>query len=295
MIMTFKDFFHLIYIGGYFKTQDVFLLDLLKGSVDCTEGISFSKSALNRYIQGYSIDTLVEALVQAKYSVKNISDYIKSLYGTCHKDTKTYNARYGNKNYKEALFDIVNKKYDDITEDNMAETLAKCFFNIIDERHTAIMLSKASENCDKDNVISSYIITNDEKTAIRNICGIINTGLNELNDIAHELYVLFSIIHNYNNEDHKWRIRRWRSVNKNQALYNEKHNELQSHCTAILKILKTKGALNTSIKTICDIAEDFCDNKYIFTKDGFDYDALKTVQTKFDDNCKLLLEYLEKA
>lgn len=186
----------------------------------------------------------------------------------------------------------VNEDDIDIVSEAIADYYSSLIKRATTKKKTKSKTSIDTSKTERHNLSLSYSITANEKTVIRNICGIINTGMHEMKDIAHELYVLLSIIHN-NNEDNKWRIGLWRSVNKNQKLYNEKYNELQSHYTAVVNILKPKCALNTSIKSICDISENFCNNKYIFTKEDFNYTALETMQEEFETQYKSLLTYLD--
>ena len=129
--MEYKEFVNAFYIGGYLKPKTDALNKFLKGGVASPDKLSFSENALKSYMRGDPIHTLASALIDAGLSTERISAYIKSLYETKHKGTPTYKKRYGNKTYKEALFDQVKGEFDGITLENMSEVLAKEFFSLI--------------------------------------------------------------------------------------------------------------------------------------------------------------------
>ena len=129
--MEYKEFVNAFYIGGYLKPKTDALNKFLKGGVASPDKLSFSENALKSYMRGDPIHTLASALIDAGLSTERISAYIKSLYETKYKGTPTYKKRYGNKTYKEALFDQVKGEFDGITLKNMSEVLAKEFFSLI--------------------------------------------------------------------------------------------------------------------------------------------------------------------
>ena len=105
MKKPFGMFIDLIYYGGYFErgyynkeefpAKPLFVLKLLKASVEKPGEISFSRSSINGFIGGNSITAVGKALMEAGYKEDKLSDYIKSLYKQEHKKTKPYNEKYG--------------------------------------------------------------------------------------------------------------------------------------------------------------------------------------------------------
>lgn len=142
MKTPFGKLIQLIYVRGYFekgyvnnteyKAQPFFVLNLLRGSVKYPALISLSEAAINGYIKGDSIDVLVQMLKNAEFDTDSCSEYLKSLYATNHKDTKTFRQRYNGKTYKEALFEKVAATLKDTSQDSMSMDLALLFKNIID-------------------------------------------------------------------------------------------------------------------------------------------------------------------
>ncbi len=139
MDKAFGKFIDLIYIEGYFEKGSVngeefspkpyFVLKLLKGSVATPDSITFSKPAINGYIGGDSIGSVVEALKNAGYDNELLAKHIEGQYEIKHKDTPTYRNRFKGKNYKEALYEKAKKEFQEITPENMSSILAECFYD----------------------------------------------------------------------------------------------------------------------------------------------------------------------
>ena len=146
--MDFKTYVHLIYLKGFFQSQDDFVKKLLKASVEQPAKISISESALKGYIGGDPIHTLADTLVSAGISQERISAYLQSLYDLRHKDTPTFIARYHGQTYQEALYEKIQKDKQskkalrEIAMENMAEILAKSFFDLIEAAANPVQMDK---------------------------------------------------------------------------------------------------------------------------------------------------------
>lgn len=299
MPKRFCDIFKIIYIRGFFENGSIgrdkyqskpwFLLNLLKGSVSYPEDIRVTSSALNGYIGGNSMDSIIEDLIKAEFKKELLMDHIKGLYPTKHMDSKTYNNRYEKMNYGEALYQKASNEFEGMTMENMADILANEIYTSIIEDKDTISLPPANRHID------SYIFKEDEKTAIKNLCRAISTSLNKLHEPAHKINVLLSIIRNNVNDDKEsdWIVDLKLSVKKNQEFYYKEHKELKEHCTAVLSILKPKYTMDDSLKNIHTIADNFCKDRYFFTEDNFNYNALENVRTEFEENYKSLVAYLD--
>lgn len=153
--MTFKEIITLLYIKGYYESQNAFLLELLKGSVDEPNIIFLSKSTLKGFFQGNEITELAPLLFHAKFSVDKLSKYIEKLYETKHKDTPTYRERFNGKTYKTALYEKVATKFKEITEDNMSTVLSEKFYEVIEPLENI----DNNDNGDIDQTESNVTIT----------------------------------------------------------------------------------------------------------------------------------------
>ena len=131
--MKFEDFVGIIYIRGYGDKQEPFIRKLLENSVEQKSLLVVSEAALKGYIRGDNIGSLAVMMFTAKVRPDLIKSSLESLYDCKHKDTKTYNDRYGRKLYKEALFATAKASghFPDLTRDNLSETLAQCLYGIL--------------------------------------------------------------------------------------------------------------------------------------------------------------------
>ncbi len=169
----FGRFFELIYIAGYFekglnrgeefKAKPYFVLCLLKGSVKTPDKISFTQSAINGYILGDSIVSVVRDMKYAGYDKKLLAEYIEGMYETKHRNSKTYNERYGDKLYKDALYEKVLNVNHKIKIEDMSTYLAECFDDGIKD-----IIS---------NIINPYSLNGSEKKTIINQCELIKEPL----------------------------------------------------------------------------------------------------------------------
>ena len=131
--MVFKDLLTILHETAYVGRQDIFLLKLLKGSVAEPDKIILGQSTLKGYFQGNNITELAVLLYNAKFSVELLEDHIKNLYELPHKDSPTYNKRYGDKLYKDILYEKAKKEYGNIPYEKTSKFLANEFNNFLKE------------------------------------------------------------------------------------------------------------------------------------------------------------------
>lgn len=303
--MTFKELIHLIHIGGYFERLPVFLNDLLKTSVKNPDIISIAEPTLNGYINGDPIDSLANALFDAGFNSELLSSHIESLYLKNHKDSKTYNERLGHMNYREALYKEIIENYPNeflgISMDNMSDLIAEKFKTIISEAYNEFSLKKARTNLkatnDIDvNVVNSYTLTEDVKSAIKNICRLINNALRtveritaKISDKRHELANL-----NDSENDSKWRPHLELSLDSLEKKYVSSYCELEVLCEDIVKLLENKKAIHRSFDKIYSIASGINNDKYKITSSKlFSYAAFSVMVSDYYKNYDLLLRCID--
>ena len=287
-------FINLLYIKVYFdkglvgsedyEPKPFFALNLLKGSVNDPNCISFTKSALNGYIGGDPIAPVVNALRDAKFSPELLDIHITGLYETKHKNTQTYQDRFNGKNYKQALYERVKDKYPEITPDNMSSILAKHFSDKM-----GIVASQESVQNENIQITYSYTISESDKKEIKNICELIDESLLSLQKQGTIIDGLLSIIHNYDNEPH-WRLGQWKRLKQKIESYNNEYTNCSQFCSALIIRLRTKIRIKKCIENLYNISNDIVKQKYIASQKDFNHDALCKMIKSFQDNHKLLLD-----
>ena len=311
MINTFKELINSIYVAGYFNSGEIggkrytakplFVLNLLKGSVDRNEQISFDQSAINGYISGDNIGTVAASLKSAGFSRQKVTEYIESLYDVEHKASKTYNERFGDKTYKEALYEKLAESQVNVTVDSMAEFIARSLDSIIAAAlpldHTT---DKAPDLMTTDKhikILISYTIKNDEKEAMTNLCGLILDGLKELQKLSRIINNLTAIIRRDSTSEDKAENEKWKnglgsSLAEQISEYNNKYIELKVHYSALAKLLSYKGRLHDIIKVIRKAAKDICSDKYLISQDNMDFSNTEGILSGFEDSLNSFLAWL---
>lgn len=311
MINTFKELINSIYVEGYFSPGEIgrerytakplFVLNLLKGSVDRDEQIAFNQSAINGYISGNNIGTVAATLKIAGFSRQKVTEYIESLYDVEHKASEIYNERFGDKTYKEALYEKLAESQVNVTVDSMAEFIARSLDSIIAAAlpldHTT---DKAPDLMTTDKhikIVNSYTIKNDEKEAMTNLCGLILDGLKELQKLSRIINNLTAIIRRDSTSEDKAENEKWKnglgsSLAEQISEYNNKYIELKVHYSALAKLLSYKGRLHDIIKVIRQAAKDICSDKYLISQDNMDFSNTEGILSGFEDSLNSFLAWL---
>ena len=304
MDKSFIKFIDLIYIKGYFEKGFVnsdefedkpfFVLNLLKGSVANPDSINFTKSAINGYISGNSIDSIVHDLQNAGYDNELLAKYIEGLYELNHKDTKTFNDRFGNKLYKEALYEKVKRKCPEIKIEGMTSYLVARFDEIIGDvkyKKANTVLKKSDEDI-KANIIDSYTLSESEKKAITNVCKQISDSVNKLLTLSRRGSGLHNMIQREVN-DEEWKSELCRSLSEQTNTCKNEYIILQKHCKALVGIIKSKTDIHTSINCLFEIANNICDTEYLFNNDKFHYDEFSNMLKELKAALKSFLDVFE--
>lgn len=301
--MTFQEIITLLYVNSdYSKTHQEFLKKFFTGSVNDSNMISLSESSLKGFFQGNRITNLAPQLIEAGLSVDNLSNYIESLYEKQHNDTPTYNKRFNGKTYKDSLYEEAQKKFPDITEDNMSTVLANEFYKIIEDacnKYTANDSTNDVEQLDsKDSTITpSYFITELEKKEIKNICRLIDSALSNAKWYTGEISKKQLKIKNLTDSEADQSIKEYHELDLDslKKSFNDCYTELEQICSDYVRLYGAKKHLHICLKKIFDIANGISDNKYKITyPDDFEYLALSLVISDFKQNHDLLLQHIEK-
>ena len=294
-----KWYFDLIYIKGYFNNKTVgkeewkakpcFVLNLLKGSVDMSDKISFTQSAINGYINGNSTVSLFRELKNAGFSCSFLSEYITSLYPTRHKDTRTYNNQFKGKNYKEALYEKVSKEIDGITEEDMADKLAETFYSFFTDT--------SDEATNDVSIYSRYMFSEREKKLL---VILFKQAKRALNDLEREVKTICEKQHELKNltdseESKQWKHYLEAGINSSVQLYDKAYPEFEKTCSDIKLLLEPKGQQHSGIKDILSIINNFSSEQYKqISPDTDDYAVFYKMRRSFILNIDKLLKDLDK-
>lgn len=303
--MNFETIINLLYIDrGYSKNQALFLRTLLQKSVNKPDQIDIAPSTLKEYFYGNNITRLAPMLMNAGLSVDKLSAHIESLYETKHKATKTYQDHFFGKSYKEELFERAKKVFPDITLDNMSKRLADTFYTIIKNRCAEIAAKNANKHSNPkahvddvhDRSIIPYTLTDPEKSAIKNLCRLINDELETIKrqtaDICKKQTELTELTDSKSNQ--RWKAYLEIALEKQKTSFLDSYSELERYCTDVVDLLKPKQHLHTSMKNIYDIASGISSNAYKITyPTAFNYSAFSAMISNFRKNYKLLLSCID--
>ena len=292
----------ILYIRGYFKDQPSFLEKLLKGSVNEENKVSFSESYLKGLFVGNDIDEQAPMLIEAGFTEDNNANYIKSLYPLKHIDSDTYNKRFGEKTYQDALYENIKDNYSNefsnINKDDMAEKIAFMLYNIIYEaytnyqtKHTQTAKTANTGSVNNSDLNNSYVITETEKETIKNLCRIINNTLNNFKLITDNILKKQDELKKLADSEAVQRLKRSLEYEISELI--KEHNniflQLRNCCSDITTLLKNKTHINSNLKSIYDITTDISNDKYKVTSPAFRYNALILAISKFHKMHKLLI------
>lgn len=308
MIEKLGELIDLIYIEGYFekgtfnqeefKAKPFFVLNLLKGCVAKPDQIIFTKSAINGYIGGNSIDSVVKDIKEAGYDKLHFSNYIEKLYAKKHKNTKTYNERYGDKTYKEALYEKVNKKFPNIGINNMSSFLASNFDSIItaitdaDIEKTTLSGSAMS----RSNTISSYIINADEKSAIKNICSELKRSIITIKSLTDNIDKKRHEATNLEEAENNQLFRKSLEFDLKalEQQYTKAFSNFEKLYSDLRRILMGKEHVSPCIKTICDTVSEINNDTLNILNPDFQYNSFSLMVSNLTKQIKNLLDIIDK-
>lgn len=196
--MTIREFVDLFYIKSYLKNQDRAFKNLVKGSVESYDLLTYDDDSYHGILAGNNPHMFAKQVIDAGLTVEKISHHIETLYPIKHNGSVKTKEQYQNKTYQEALFDQVKDKFDGITLENMSDILANALFTIMqdeaNEKESATSRppkpANSSNTADIQNDISTDlpdVLSTVEKEDIEHYCGLINSSLQNIKRQAEAL------------------------------------------------------------------------------------------------------------
>lgn len=131
--MTIREFVDLFYIKSYLKNQDQAFKNLVKGSVESYDLLTYDDDSYHGILAGNNPHMFAKQVIDAGLTVEKISHHIETLYPIKHNGSVKAKEQYQNKTYQEALFDQIKDKFDGITLENMSDILANALFTIMQD------------------------------------------------------------------------------------------------------------------------------------------------------------------
>ncbi len=290
--MTIGNFIELFYIKAYLKNQDRAFMNLIKGSVQYSDVLSYAEPSYHGFVHGNNIASFAAQVLDAGLSVETISKYInKTLYPTRHNGSPKAKAQYQNKTYKDALYDQVKDKFDEITPENMSDILAQTLFSIIQDAAMDKGSVKSSKPRNATSILSSYTIPAEEKTAILNLCGLIN---GTLQDIKHKIEAIDRKQHELrglseDETDQRWKAYLEFELNTIKNDLEKQYSKLKEYCSDVSKLLEQRQHLTPSIKAIYGLTSQIDNDEYKVTcPETLRYSALSSLISNYQKNYEIL-------
>lgn len=260
--MTIREFMNLFYIKEYLKNQDRAFKNLVKGSVERCDLLTYDDDSYHGILAGNNPHLFAKQVIDAGLTVEKISHHIETLYPIKHNGSVNAKEQYQNKAYQEALFDQIKGKFDGITLENMSGVLAQMFCDIIQDA------AKESENASKprnaSRIVLSYTIPDDEKKAILNLCGLICGSLQcikqKIETIDRKQHELRGPSEDKTNE--RWKAYLELELNTIKNDLEKQYSELKEYCSDASKLLENRQHLHKSFKAIYDIATQIYKDEY---------------------------------
>ena len=300
--MNFKNSAHIICIRGYADDQEPFMRNLLEKSVEHRSLFTVSVSSLKGYIGGNPIWPLAKMMFEANVRPDLIKRALEDLYDCKHKTTKTFNDRFGGKPYKEALFESarVSGLFPNLTHDNLSEALSKCLYTILkvamNEAESRKQHSDSAENPEqvRNQLVISYILSDDEKKAIKNIGAL---ALSALETVMQNTKKIDEIQHQLRKHAESANELRWEKLLQYELAqlksdFESRYSKLISSCSDLIAVIDNKKHLHPSMENLSKIAHMLVDNedKFKITSASFSYNMLSVRISDFCKHYKLLMQ-----
>ena len=260
--MTIREFVGLFYIKAYLKNQDLAFKNLVKGSVENCNLLTYDDDSYHGILAGNNPHMFAKQVIDAGLTVEKISHHIETLYPIKHNGSGKAQEQYQDKTYKEALYVKIKDKTDGITLEKMSGVLAQMFCDIIQDA------AKESENASKprnaSRIVLSYTIPDDEKKAILNLCGLICGSLQcikqKIETIDRKQHELRGPSEDKSNE--RWKAYLELELNTIKNDLEKQYSELKEYCFDASKLLENRQHLHKSFKAIYDIATQIYKDEY---------------------------------
>lgn len=292
--MEFKELINLLYERGYFSSQAAFLKELLRNSVRSADKLSFADSTLKGYFSGNDITELADILNVSEFDVDLLREYIERLYTTEHKNTPTYNKKYGEKLYKDIILERSKEAFGDkITSENMSQVLSDKFNEIVD---TKIKETNKKKSIPKsESAYSLYTISADEKKSIENICSLIEKSLDEAKRYMEEIEAKQDELKKVAASEGGQRLKVYLEscIKSAEEKLCAKSNELEKYCNDAVLMLELKKHLLSSLNDIFEIISKI--SEQISENVKLEYAQLTYYIYKYRNEYKKLLREIDKV
>lgn len=157
----------------------------------------------------------------------------------------------------------------------------------------SINIVNAQSDC---SIVSSYTISDEEKTAILNLCGLIS---GTLQDIKHKIEAIDRKDHELRGLSENETNRRWKAylefeLNTIKNDLKKQYSELKKYCSDASKLLENRQHLHQSFKAIYDIATQIYKGEYKeICPETFHYSALSALVSSYQKNYEKLKAYIQ--
>ncbi len=296
--MDFKTFIHLVYIRGFFDSQESFTRGLLEHSVENSSMIVVSESALKGYIRGDPYYALSEMMINAGMDKDLIAHFFESLYETRHFDSPTFNNRFHGQSYKEALYVNLNEKgekhFPDFTHDEMSQVLANCLYDIFHDNYNAVNSNRTEQQATRQLsdeemhsvAVDRYSIDEKEKAAIINSCGLVLQTLKDIKRMTDSIDKKQRELKDSSSAE-LWKEHLRYELNDLTSRLENRYSALSDLCSDLVALLEPTTHLHKSMAKLSETAHKLIEDsaKFIITsEDGFRYNALVLALSDFESH-----------
>lgn len=150
----------------------------------------------------------------------------------------------------------------------------------------------------------SYTITEPEKKALINICGLIKESLGSMKhmvDVINKKQSELKSLVRYDEyvNPHKnyasWKAYLECEIASLKKRFDESYVELEELCLNIVELLESKKRIHKSFGTIVSIARDISSDEYKITcPDKFNYNSFSVMISRFNDSYDQILRDIDK-
>lgn len=289
-------FYDILYEGN--ANKNAFVIELLKlGLFDQGKHLIdtlFSTDEGKKPMESKHADRLRKYL-RGDNDISEIAPEIINYYdeGLYMKDLKDYESQ----NFKvlaDKLGLCISKEDTEAIGTALAEYHRLILTEASSKKRTTTNKSALASDSDKSPVCS-YTITNEEKSAVRNICEIIERSLKEVKRLTDAIdqkqFELQKLTDSA--EDERWRMHVSSDLNSLRAKLNKQYSLLETAGPDAVKLLEPKKHLHPSLEKLYDIAVKINENLYQSTCPEFSYAAFSVMIADFKRAHEQLRRYLD--
>lgn len=279
---------------------DVFVQELLKNGLSDegedhieTAFPTFLSSKGTRAMKGNKADIL-RKYFRGDHDISKIAPEISACFNKKLYTEKLMN--YGVQKLKK-FADRLNLCTENKNKREICKVITEYYWSIITEASSKkrTTTNKAAVPSDSDkSPVSSNTITNEEKSAVRNTCEIIERSLKEVKRLTEAIdqkqFELEKLTDS--DEDNRWKKHVESDLNSLMAKLNEQYSLLETAGPDAVKLLESKKHLHPSLEKLYDIAVKINENVYQSTCPEFSYAAFSVLTADFKKAHEQLRKYL---